>query len=73
MNKINIFDSLTVFLTALLIAVAFSFLLSWPIMWLWNNCLIDAVDHVQPITWLQAWGIKFLFSALFKTHISSKD
>lgn len=47
------------------------FLLAWPVMWLWNNCLVGAVAGVSEITWLQAWGIKILFSFLFKTQVTS--
>lgn len=47
-----------------------SFILSAPIMWLWNGCLVGAVDGVHDITWLQAWGISVLFGLLFKSHSS---
>jgi hypothetical protein len=50
-----------------------SFLLSWPVMMLWNGCLVDAVDGVHEIGWLQAWGLQFLFSLLFNTSISTKS
>ena len=54
--------------------VFFSFLLSWPVYMLWNGCLVDAVEGVKEVTWLQAWGINFLFGLLFKnTNISNKD
>ena len=45
-----------------------SFLLSWPAYMLWNGCLVDAVDGVNQITWLQAWGLSILFNFLFKSH-----
>jgi len=54
------------------LVVALSFLLSWPIMWLWNNALVGAVDGVHTVSWMQAWGISILFGFLFKTHTSSK-
>lgn len=50
-----------------------SFLLSWPVLMLWNGCLVGAVDGVQEITWLQAWGLQFLFNLLFNTSISTKN
>ena len=50
-----------------------SFLLSWPVMALWNGCLIGAVDGVHEITWLQAWGIATLCSILFKPTITSSN
>lgn len=47
-----------------------SFLLSWPVFMLWNGCLVDAITGVKEVTWLQAWGISFLFGLLFKTTVS---
>jgi len=55
------------------LGVFVSFLLSWPVMWLWNNALIGAVDGVHEITWLQAWGISCLTSILFKSHITKSS
>ena len=52
--------------------VFLSFLLSWPVMMLWNGCLVGAVDGVKEISWLQAWGIQFLFALLFKSTFTSK-
>jgi hypothetical protein len=49
-----------------------SFVLSWPVMMLWNGCLVGAIDGVQEIGWLQAWGLQFLFNLLFKTSITTK-
>ena len=50
-----------------------SFVLSWPVMALWNGCLVGAVDGVREVTWLQAWGLQFLFGILFKTTVTKKD
>ena len=50
-----------------------SFVLSWPVMMLWNGCFVGAIDSVNEITWLQAWGLQFLFALLFKTTITKKD
>jgi len=41
------------------------FLLAWPVMALWNGCLVDAVTGVKEIGWLQAWGISILCGFLF--------
>jgi hypothetical protein len=56
---------------AILIVIAISFLLAWPVMALWNGCLVDAIDVVHEITWLQAWGIGALCSILFKSQITT--
>ena len=54
--------------------VLLSFLFAWPVMALWNGCLVGAVDGVHQITWLQAWGISILCSFLFKpSSVSTKS
>ena len=64
-------------LTAMLVGIAtllfLSFVLSWPVMMLWNGCLVGAVDGVREVTWLQAWGIQFLCGILFKATLTKKD
>ena len=64
---------ITAFIGLLVILVLFSFLLAWPVMELWNQCLVPAVDGVNEIGWLQAWGLQFLFGILFKTTVTKKD
>ena len=54
-------------------ALFVSFLLAWPVMELWNQCLVPAVDGVNQIGWLQAWGLQFLANMLFKLSIKKKD
>jgi hypothetical protein len=51
-------------------AVVFlSFVLSWPVMWLWNNALVGAVTGFNEVSWLQAWGISVLCGLLFKSTV----
>ena len=63
-------------LFAVLVGLAFlvfiSFLLSWPVYMLWNGCLVGAVSGVNEVTWLQAWGLNFLFGIMFKPSVTSK-
>ena len=54
-------------------ALFVSFLLAWPVMELWNGCLVPAVDGVKQIGWLQAWGLQFLVNMLFKVSVTKKD
>ena len=61
------------FIGLLAAALFLSFLLAWPVMELWNGCLVPAVDGVKDIGWMQAWGIQFLFGILFKTTFSNKN
>jgi uncharacterized membrane protein YdbT with pleckstrin-like domain len=64
-------DKLIVVLLAIAASLFISFLMSWPVMMLWNGCLVDAVTGVKEITWLQGWGILILSGILFKeTSIS---
>ncbi len=69
-------DKISGYLGAFVILVAgalfVSFLLSWPVMMLWNGCLVPAVDGVKQIGWLQAWGLQFLINMLFKVSIVNK-
>lgn len=60
-------------LVFVLSVIAFGFLLSWPVMVLWNECLVGAVAGVAKIGWTQAWGILILCGLLFKSHASSKE
>jgi len=64
-------------LTAMLVSIAtlmfLSFVMSWPVMMLWNGCLVGAVDGVKEVTWLQAWGLQFLSGILFKTTVTKKE
>lgn len=55
---------------AIVLGVMLSFILSWPVMMLWNECLIPAVPSLNQIGWLQAWGISILFGFLFKSSIN---
>jgi hypothetical protein len=60
--------------SGILFLIFLSFLLSWPVYMLWNGCLVDAVEGVKQVTWLQAWGLNFLFGILFKnSSVSKKD
>ena len=61
----------TMVLTAIGFGVIVSLLLSWPVMWLWNNALVGAVTGVNEVSWLQAWGIMLLAGILVKTNVST--
>jgi len=55
------------------ILVLFSFLLSWPVYMLWNGCLVGAINGVNEVTWLQAWGLNLLAGFMVKAEIKSKS
>ena len=52
--------------------LALSFVLSYPLMLLWNGCLVPAINVIDKVTWLQMWGISILCQSLFKTNVGSK-
>ena len=66
----KIIAALVIMLGMVGLALFVGFLLAWPVMMLWNGCLVDAVTIVKPIGWLQAWGIAVLASFLFKSTSS---
>jgi hypothetical protein len=54
------------------IVVVLGLLFSYPVMLLWNGCLVPAIDGVKEIGLLQAWGLMILFGILFKSSVSKK-
>ncbi len=69
----NLGASLTAIATVIAGLVVMSFLLSWPAYMLWNGCLVGAVNGVNEVTWLQAWGLSLLCNFLFKSSVKTKD
>ena len=59
--------------TAIIMIVVIGLVLSLPVMWLWNYCLVPATTGLNEIGWLQAWGILVLSGLLFKTQASTKE
>ena len=50
---------------ALLITlILLALLVSYPVMLLWNSCLVPAIPVLAPVSWLQMFGIQVLFSLL---------
>ena len=53
--------------------IVLGLILSLPVMWLWNACLVAAIPGIKEIGWLQAWGILILCGLLFKNTSSSSN
>lgn len=53
---------------AIIVVVLLGLLLSFPVMLLWNYCLVPAVPGLGELSWLQAWGIFILSGMLFKSN-----
>lgn len=57
----NFLKAIAVFIVA---CFAFALFFGLPIMWLWNHCLVGAIDGVHEIGFLQALGIIVLVALL---------
>ena len=61
------------FAITILSLIVLGIFMAWTVQLLWNGCLIQAVDGLNPITFWQALGINILCGILFKNSSSSKD
>ena len=50
-----------------------SFLFSYPLMLLWNGCLVPAIPALEEVGWLQMWGISILIGALTRSNVEVKN
>ena len=64
-DNIGCLGALVMFLIVIMMYVAFAFVLSLPVMWLWN-WLMPALFGLKTITWVEALGISLLCNFLFK-------
>lgn len=62
----NIATRIGLILGGITLIIFAAVLFAWPVQLLWNGCLVDAVNGVNPITFWQAMGLNVLFSILFK-------
>jgi len=46
-------------------ALLIGLIMAYPMMWLWNTCLVPAVTFASPITFWQTWGIYILTQWFF--------
>ena len=68
----NVLEGLLTIIGGIVFLVFLSLLLSLPAWWLWNNALVGAVNGINEISWLQAWGISILCNFLFKNSSVKK-
>jgi hypothetical protein len=68
-------EKLIAFFTLIGLLVVLALVLAFPIMWLWNGCLVPAMPGtLAPITFLQALGIKVLVGLIsYSSSNNSKD
>lgn len=55
------------------VALVVIFVLAFPVQWLWNNCLVPAVNGINVIGFWQALGLMILANVLFKTSVENKS
>ena len=59
---------LTTVVAIVALAIIIGALFAFPVMWLWNGCLVGTIDGIHPITsFWHAFGIMVLTSVLFKS------
>jgi hypothetical protein len=66
----NLTKGLGLILGGIALIIFAAILLAWPVQLLWNGCLVPAVDGIHEIGFVQAMGLNFLFSILFKASTS---
>ena len=71
-NSISIWASLISIIIALLIVFGISIIFAIPVWLLWN-WLMPVIFGITKVSLLQAWGLTFLCSLLFKSNSISSD
>ena len=66
----QVFELLITVLGSIVFLLFISFLLSWPVFMLWNGCFVGAINGVNEVTWMQAWGLNILFGIMFSKNTS---
>jgi hypothetical protein len=54
------------------VGLAIIFVLAFPVQWLWNHCLVPAVNGINAIGFWQALGLMILANVLVKTSVETK-
>ena len=60
-------------LMVIALLVLISVIVAFPIMWLWNLCLVPAIPMLAKITFWQALGMKVLIGLLSYSSSSSSS
>ena len=67
----NLVEAVGKVLSFFALVLLFVVIFTYPVMLLWNGCLVPAVSGVHTITWLQALGLLILAS-FFKGSVSAR-
>lgn len=60
------------FFYIIIVVLLMAMVLAIPLQFLWNYCLVPAIDGVNTISSIQAIGLNFLASILFKNSSIKK-
>ena len=71
--KIKVMEKTGTFLGVVAVGLAVIFVLAFPVQWLWNHCLVPAVDGINVIGFWQALGLMILANVLVKTSVETKS
>lgn len=66
-------EKIGMFLGATAMVFVVIFVLAFPVMFLWNYCLVPAVNGVNAIGFWQALGLMLLANMLVKTTVNNKS
>lgn len=66
-------EKIGTFLGVVAMGLVVIFVLAFPVMFLWNHCLVPAVNGVNAIGFWQALGLMILANVLVKTSINTKN
>jgi len=71
--KSSFTEAIGLFIASILLVAVIAVIMAFPVQWLWNSCLVPAVEQVNPISFTQALGLNILCSILFKSSNTSKS
>jgi hypothetical protein len=64
----KVFIAIGAIFVVLLLIVGIGLLIAWPVMLLWNGCLVGTVAGITPLTSIwHSWGMLILCGLLFKS------
>ncbi len=64
-------NTMNLIIMTIVLAFLLSLILALPVMWLWD-WLMPTIFGLPEITLMQAWGLNFLCSLLFKSHTNCR-
>jgi hypothetical protein len=72
MKDSDLLSGIGIFLLGVAMLFLIALIIALPVQFLWNSCLVDAIDGVNRIGFFQSLGICFLIYLLFGGSHSKK-